>query len=660
MDSASFAVGLVDKVSGPAKAAVRAIGSIGAQFDRMKKSADAAKKASEAAFRAKGFTQDKAGRWRDPRGKFVGDGKGPSAGGAFGQIGKFPLKTATKNADKAIDYMVDKAKSAAKWAAFGATAVAGATGYKLVEGAVHMARFKESSEVAFHSLTGSADGAQRAWDTSLRLARELGQDVEETTGSMKHLLAMQFKLPEAEELVKISADLQGVTGDAQAAHRALTAITQIKAKGKLQAEELVGQLAEANVSTVLVYKNLAKITGKSEEAVRGMISKGQIDADTGIAAIKAAILEKTHSSSAGQLRKDTMSNTFDGLIGQLKIAPQFLFVRLGEAVKKNLDKLKPVVERITKAIDGIQGDQMTRFIGKVLEMAERIIPLALEFATGFGEGFSVIVDAMGAADGAVPPLEKARALGKRLAEAFELALKAISKIADAVLWLADHQNLALFGAGTIGVLKLLGAGNSASLLKVLLGGGGGDSAPKFDDSLIGFGLQWATGKALAKRAAASAAATAAAEAAAAAAGAEATAAATTAAAGGGTTGLAALTAGLGTAGLLAGGGALAGLGLAGLSYAFREEIAQWGLDTFAARDEQQTTRGLRAVPTDAAKNLAANGAQKTTNNQIKFESAIHINGDGKDSAAIARDVGQAQKGMLEQFFQSQALEAGAM
>lgn len=654
MDSASFGVTLIDKVTGPAKSAVRAIGSIGSQFDKMKKSADAARKAADSAANIKARAQGGLSR-------FLTAGGGPQKAKGAGGSGFFAdfAKKSTKNADTAIDALVDKAKGAAKWAAFGATAVAGATGYKLVEGAVHMARLKESSEVAFHSLTGSATGAQQAWDVSLKLARDLGQDVEETVGSMKHLLAMQFKLPEAEELIKISADLQGVTGDALAAHRALTAITQIKAKGKLQAEELVQQLAEAGVSTVLVYEQLSKLTGKSQDDVRKMISKGEVGADVGIAAIKGAILQKTHSSAAGNLRKETMSNTFDGLVAQLKIAPQFLFVRLGEAVKNNIDKLKPVVERITKAIDGIQGDQMTRFIGKVLEMAERVIPLALEFASGFGEGFSAIVDAMGAADGAVPPLERAHDLGRSIAKAFEIGLEVLGKMMDVITWIDDNgltgwiAGLLLFNKGLSvandGLLGTLGLVLRMAEPMSLLWKGGAAVVAKLG------------AKKAAEAAAAAAAEQASAAALAAATGGVASTAATTAAAGGGTTGLAALTSGLGTAGLAAGGGALAGVGLAGLSYAFREELAQWGLDTFAARDDQQATRGLGpAVPTEAAKNLAANGAQKTTTNQVKFESAIHINGDGKDSATIARDVSNAQKGMLDQFFQTQALEAGAM
>jgi hypothetical protein len=307
-------------------------------------------------------------------------------------------------------------------------------------------------------------------------------------------------------------------------------------------------------------------------------------------------------------------------------------------------------------------------------MAERVIPLAMEFAGGFGEGFGAIVDAMGAADGAVPPLEKARALGKMLADAFGLAFRAMGKVSEAVTWLNDRGLLGVVGSlfvvnkavgvlgdgllGSLGILLRM-----ATPLKWAYQGGHKLGEILIDPRTKGVAtkavdlaaqLARVTGSALTRLGAASAAMF--------------TAFGNIIIAGATTvfqavsTALTGIVAGLGgAAAAAAAGGALLGIASLAAGIVWREQIAQWMLDTFAPRADQQNFRGLQPPqPTEAAKNLAANGGQRATTNQVKFESAIHINGDGKDSATIARDVSNAQKGMLYQFFQTQALEAGAM
>lgn len=606
-DAASFVVSLVDRVSGPARAAAGQIGALTKGFRQAGDAADRARKQEEAAWRAMG-------------------GKG-AKGGGFGS--GFDAGKLKSKASDAYGFVQDKAISAAKWTALGTAAIGTALGYSIVKNTVHMAMFEDQSKTAFKSLTGSVAGSEKAWDSSLVLARQLGMGVEDTVGSMKHLLAMQFTLPQAEEMVRMSADLQAVTGDAHSAERALRAITQIKAKGRLQAEELVGQLAEAGVSTTLVYQELQKSMNlKTTGDVQKAITAGKVDADTGIAAIKAAIGHKTHSSTAGQAGAAYAQNTYSGLLAQLKNAPQFLFVRLGEAVAGNLEKFKPLVQKIIGAIDDIKGDEMARFVGNVLTFVERLVPLGIEFAKGFGEGFGAMNDALGSLDPSQASLETAKEMGKSMAHAFELAFKAIQKVAEAIMWLDQHREVAVGVAGMLAVDKVAGAGATAKGL-------------------------WSAGKWAAGRFGGGAAAAAATQAAASA-GAFGSLGGT-AAATGGLSGGAALAAGLTTAaGATAalGGGALLG---AGIGYLFREQIANWIYGTGG----ESGTRGLGpATPTPLLSSLQR-GAGRQTTNHVNLQSSITIDG-AQDPAEVGKQVADAQRGQLEQFFQGHALEAGAM
>lgn len=600
-DAASFVVSLIDRVTGPARNAMRAVKQL--------KDAQSSVGRASAAGQVPGLP-------------------GKSKAGAF--------ESFQKKAGGAYDSVLDKAQSFAKWTAIGAGVLGAGVGAAIVKNTVQMAMFQDTAITAFRSLTGSVSGGQAAWQSSLTLSKELGMGVEETANSMKHLLAMQFTLPQAQEMIRMSADLKAVTGDAHSAERALTAITQIKAKGRLQAEELVGQLAEAGVSTTLVYQELQKSMNlKSPAEVQKAITAGKVDADTGIAAIKAAIGHKTHSDKAGQAGAAWAGSTYAGLVTQLKNAPQFLWVKLGEAVEKNLERFKPLVEKIIGAIDNIQGDQMARFVGNVLQFVERLVPLGLAFAQGFGEGFGAMNDALGALDPSQASLETAKEMGKSMAHAFELAFKAIQKVAEAIMWLDQHREVAAGVAGMLMVDKVAGAGATAKGL-------------------------WGAGKWAAARAGLGAAGTAATTAASA--GAFGSLGGSAAAAGGGLTGLAALKAGLGAVTLGAAGAFLAaagGLGAAGYSYANREEYANKMLGWWG-NDQQAAQRGLGpASPTALTSGLQGATARANTTNQVRFDSQIHIDGTGQDPNAIGRAVGDQQRGMLEQFFQSQALEAGA-
>lgn len=617
--AATFVVSLIDKVTGPSRNAAKAVEDLNS---RLKKTGSI------------GY-------------KYTGKGKVPDV---IERLNSGALKTfvgskVATGAGKAIDAVADKAFTVSKYAALGIGAAGAAAGAMIVKGTVEMAMFQDTAMTAFKSLTGSAQGGDKAWQASIGLAHELGMGVEDTTNSMKHLLAMQFTLPEAQEMVRMSADLKAVTGDAHSAERALTAITQIKAKGKLQAEELVGQLAEAGVSTTLVYQELQKSMNlKSVGDVQKAITAGKVDSNTGIAAIKAAIAHKTHSSSTGAAGRDYAQTTYSGLIGQLQNAPQFLFVRLGESIKANLEKFKPIVQKITQAIDDIKGDQMTVFVGNVLTFVERLVPLGLEFAKGFGEGFGAMNEALGGLDPSKASMETARDLGRAIAKGFEMAFDVIKKVADLVLWLDQHRNVAVGIAGMLAIDKIAGGGATAK------------GAWAVGKGVLSGGTALAQGAGLAGAArAAFGIGTAATTAAAAAGTTAATVAGTTAVAGGGLTGTAALAAGLTTAagGAAAlGGGALLG---AGIGYIFREEIANWLYGTGGV----QGTRGLGApTPTSTLTGLQGATAKATTNN-VRFESAINIDGANHDPNEIARSVSDQQRGMMEQFFQSSALETGA-
>jgi tape measure domain-containing protein len=377
-DSASFVVRLIDRVTRPSKAITASLGRITKSLDRMQKSK------------------------------------------AFG----------------ALNSAADRALGWAKTAAVGIAAAGAAIGAITVGMTVNMGRFAEKSRLAFRFLYGGAAAGEEAFQTSIRMSQQLGQDVEGVAGQFVKLRAAQFTLAESQEVFLLAADLKALTGDAEAATRAVTAITQIKAKGRLQAEELVGQLSEAGVSTTLVYDALGARLNKTRDEVRALITAGKIDSDTGIAAIKEAVTKKIGAGKLGDFAKEQAQSTLGGALDRLINAPKLFFLRVAETAKPAMKEIKASVESVIAMLGGFDTAAIGQFVSKVVSLLPVAIDLVRQFSAGFGEGFSEILAGMGSLNGlATDQRQLWFDFGKNVAKGFALAFKIVEGIAQVIQFL---------------------------------------------------------------------------------------------------------------------------------------------------------------------------------------------------------------------------------
>ena len=106
---------------------------------------------------------------------------------------------------------------------------------------------------------------------------------------------------------------------------------------------------------------------------------------------------------------------------------------------------------------------------------------------------------------------------------------------------------------------------------------------------------------------------------------------------------------------------LPGLAIAGLGYAFREEIAKLML---GSADGQAQTRGLSASsmpngrPNDLAGKIGGANARPNENHVTVQAINVTIDGDGKDNAALGREIGEQAGQHIEQNWQTLALQSG--
>lgn len=327
------------------------------------------------------------------------------------------------------DLVISASKFAAIMGAIGTTL--------LTRSVVKMTAFAERSRLALRNLSGGAFEGERAFQTAISLAEEYGLEVDKTVASFTKLRAAQFTLGETKELIKLTTDLRAIGATSLEVASAIRAITQIKAKGRLQAEELVGQLAEAGVATTLVYEALSKQLGKTQDEVRKLITAGKISADVGISAITQAVLKKANIQQAGDAGRQFADATLTGLFNRLKAAPGFFVFRVSELLKGDAD-IEGIVRDINRALDTISVTGVAKFVKEILRLVRDTIPLIQEFATGFGEGFREVLGALrGTEISAAGNREVFRTLGKVVAQAFGIAIRLGSFFAKTLAFLGN-------------------------------------------------------------------------------------------------------------------------------------------------------------------------------------------------------------------------------
>lgn len=367
-ESADFAVQLIDRVSGPAQRMARSVSNAEDKLRRLQRMSNARIAASNERMRQRSYDHIvKSTR----RLALESERAGPAL--------NFMAKASGRLLGGLASIAVTGVKVAAAFGAIGSAL--------FVKKLVEVANFSQKSATAFTLLTGSAEKGELAMSRARATARELGLSVIDTTKTFQKLIAQQFSLGEAEQLTRMIADLQAIGIEGEATQRVLMAITQIRSKGRLQAEELL-QLAEAGVSLQLVYKELEKITGKTTDEIRKLQEAGKISADVALQAIQGAALKKTGGDAAGDAAKAFSQSTLQGAWNRVKSSGEEAFIRIGDAGGGALDRVTRILGGLAKRFDMIDGSKFGGFADMLAESFAVAVKWGERFITGFGEGFA--------------------------------------------------------------------------------------------------------------------------------------------------------------------------------------------------------------------------------------------------------------------------------
>ncbi len=179
----------------------------------------------------------------------------------------------------------------------------------------------EQMRIAFTTMLGSAEKADRFLRELYDFAAKTPFEIEGLQQQVQLLLALGFKAEEVIPTLRAVGDAVAALGGSSALlDRVVLALGQIRAKGKVSAEEM-RQLAEAGIPA---WEMLAKKIGVDIPTAMKLAQQGAIDAATGV----SAILEGMQERFAGMM--ELQSRTLLGIWSNIKDNLTRTLAALGE------------------------------------------------------------------------------------------------------------------------------------------------------------------------------------------------------------------------------------------------------------------------------------------------------------------------------------------
>ncbi len=229
-----------------------------------------------------------------------------------------------------------------------ASALGGAT-YEAGKFAFEAGAFKESSLAGLKTVLGSDKEAKKFFDGLVDFSLKSGVDAREFVKAGKNLRAFGLDEQDTMALLKAGGDLSAFSGGGREATSLIfRAFGQIKAKDKLAAEELVGQLAEQGLSSAKVYELAAKKYNISIEEATKRFQTGKIKASEGLFFVTEAIKQTASGGRLGSLM-EAQSKTAQGLLDSLSGRAEALFFDFNET--DGYSAFKGFLENANKALD---------------------------------------------------------------------------------------------------------------------------------------------------------------------------------------------------------------------------------------------------------------------------------------------------------------------
>ena len=332
------------------------------------------------------------------------------------------------------------------------TAPLTAAGVKAAQWALTTASAAEQADIALSTMLGPERAKQMIADLT-DFAKKTPFEMSGLTSATQKLLAYGFTAEDVIPMLSAVGDATAALGSGQEGIDACTrAIGQMQAKGKVMSEEML-QLTEQGIPA---WQYLADALGTDVAGAQEKVTKGGVDAATGIAALKAGMEGDFGGLMAEQSKtlSGALSNLGDAAEGAVKeVYKTDAYKELASSLADLADPLGELVEDLMPMLEGA----MSSAAGAVAGLSSAVSELS-------PEQVSAVAQALGLAAAAGPALMVAgKALGSAAAPAAALE-KAMGLLAPA-------SNAAAKAAGTALPAAAKGASGAFKAVKGAVGEG---------------------------------------------------------------------------------------------------------------------------------------------------------------------------------------------
>lgn len=276
------------------------------------------------------------------------------------------VKEAFDGADKSIKKADKSAKNFEKSLAGVGSKLkglaAGFVGFKTVEKAISVFSERENLQTNIGTLLGSETQGKAFSDYITKFAAATPYGISELSSLAKGLIQYDVPLEDVKKYMSQVGDI--AMGDRSKMGSLGVVLGQVASAGKLQGQDLM-QFINAGFNPLT---EMSKMTGKSMAELRDIMSEGGISFQMVADAMARA------TSEGGKFYKG-MEKGAQTLSGKWSTAMDNIEQKLGDAVERNSEKLKSLVDRVGNLnLDAII-DSAARLGNAVLNVAEALTPL---------------------------------------------------------------------------------------------------------------------------------------------------------------------------------------------------------------------------------------------------------------------------------------------
>lgn len=228
----------------------------------------------------------------------------------------------------------------------------------------------EQVQISFNALLGSAEKGEQVFKDLQKFAAVTPFEFPEVAAAAKRFLAFNQTVglsdDQLQEFLTTVGDVASVTGaGAEGLNRVAFAIGQIGSRGKVQLEE-INQISEA-IPGFSALQAIAAELGITTAEVSEMISKGQLDAVTGVNALLEGMKKFPGAAGAMEMQAQTLLGVFSTFKDTV-----------GQAMAESFKPVIPVIKETLTQITPIIGDALTAISPEIGSVIGLLLPLVGE------------------------------------------------------------------------------------------------------------------------------------------------------------------------------------------------------------------------------------------------------------------------------------------